>query len=353
MERCYFRLSQWRWQPQWERVFSRPWTRQPPKKLKSLADVRQPQIWSYTRLRIRDITPRTECFLVQYDKSAKLYLSKPSDIRKAVLDALHKVLHSKTILAKAQDFGIEHAAQTSHMLQKLRYFAKYGDYASEYCLLSRSAASEGKTPGYEVFTEKKSWHDVQLELNKEAAAIEAAQVKSEERPKTPMTTAIESACIALNFDHSLTRYAIAWYAERNANSHSNVINHIKACDWQAIGQQLFRHLHEIPRVLGEKDQVMMRRTLEFIKDRYFVELRPTISKESAAAECLTAKKKAKEQRLEDEDRKKQLDPQPKVSASKERDSNEVVDEKRKEREGKKSNGSSWDDDDEEGLLGFF
>ncbi|KAL8921653.1 MAG: hypothetical protein Q9172_003901 [Xanthocarpia lactea] len=206
---------------------------------------------------------------------------------------------------------------------------------------------------FEVFTEKKSWYDAQLELNKEAAAIEAAQANSEGRPTTPMTTAIESARIGLNFDLSLTKYAIEWYAERNAHSHSNIGHHIKACDWQALGKQLFKHLHEIPRVLGKGDQIMMRRTLEFIKDRYFDDLQPTISKESAAAENLTAKKKAKEQRLEDEDRKKQLDPQPKVSASKARDSDEVVDEKRKEREDKKSNGSSWDDGDEEGLLGFF
>ncbi|KAL8911780.1 MAG: hypothetical protein Q9171_003113 [Xanthocarpia ochracea] len=238
------------------------------------------------------------------------------------------------------------------MLQKLRYFGKYGDYASEYCLLFRSAASEGKTPGYEVFTENKSWQVVQRLLKEEAAAIQEAQVSSEGRPTTPMTTAIESACIGLNFDLSLTKYAIEWYAERNAHSHSNIGHHIKACDWQALGKQLYKHLHEIPRVLGEKDQVMMRRTLEFIKDRYFVELQPTTSKESAAAESLTAKKKAKEQRLEDEDRKKQLDPQPKVSASKEQDSDEVIDQKRKEREEKKSNSSSWDDD-EEGLFGIF
>ena len=248
---------------------------------------------------MRDITPRTECFLVQYDESAKLYLSKPSDIRKAVLDALHKVLHSKTILAKAQDFGHEHAAQTTHMLQKLRYFAKYGDYASEYCLLLRMAASEGKTPGYEVFTEKTSWHEVQRSLKEEAAAIQAAQAKSEGRPTTPMTTAFESACIGLNFDLSLTKYAIEWYAERNAHSHSNISNHIKACDWLAFGKQLFEHLHEIPRVLGKEDQVIPRRTLEFIKDRCFDDLQPNNSTESAAAESLMAKTKAKQQRLED------------------------------------------------------
>lgn len=256
------------------------------------------------RLKIRNLTPRTETFLGQYRDVAKEAMQDPSREKICVLTALTKTLNSKVILLKEPSIEQIRGQQALKNLVFLRYLATYGDYLGEECKRFRDAAIEKKVEGRELFTgEKKTWTTVVDEIEREARreGIWFSKKNStfeniESMPDSPTTDAIRKACNELGLDFENTKYSIHWYTQRNEKVHCMVDIFIKECEWDALGVRLLKDLKDLPNVVGTREQEQMGKVLENIKTRYFYRLDVSRCLPSQKADELRIKHNEKERR---------------------------------------------------------
>ncbi|KAL8905099.1 MAG: hypothetical protein Q9207_002840 [Kuettlingeria erythrocarpa] len=300
-----------------------PWLLEPPKQIETPQEANRAYYFAHYRLKHRDVTPRTEAFLVEYKKSLKGYLETPADEKsKMEVKTLTRILHSKTILYKDPAPEYQDAITAVKELAKLRYYADYGDYLAFLCTSFRQKCAAARVENADLLIGK-TWCQVQKVIAKEDQSVEEHKdrhgpMAAQGRPKTPMTTAIFTACLFLDLDFDNVKYCIDWYAERNKNAHSNVTLLIRDCDWDGLGRQLWKDLNEIPNVFGADDVRRMTESLGRLRDQFFLELTATSRITSDEAASRLEKKQARERAKETarrEQKRKELEAEKKRAAA--------------------------------------
>ncbi|KAL8921716.1 MAG: hypothetical protein Q9208_005646 [Pyrenodesmia sp. 3 TL-2023] len=276
-----------------------PWVLEPPKEIKTIRQANQAYHFSHFRLKHRNITPRTEAFLVEYRKTLKEYLEKPEDGSKMIeVQTLTRILHSETILYKDPAPKDQDAMTAVRELAILRYYADYGDYLAFLCTSFRQKCMAAKVKNADMLIGK-TWTEVQKIMEKEDELREKyrrdnAPGATQGRPLSPMTTLIFAACLFLGLDFHNVKYCINWYAKRNENAHSNVTSFIRNCDWDGLGRQLWKDMDEIPSVFGPDDVKKMTESLKRLRDQFFIELTATSRIATGEALDLLSKKQARD-----------------------------------------------------------
>lgn len=256
-----------------ESVSKAPWSIIPAKVLDTVEKVKEAIAYAEYRVNHRKVTPRTKAFLEHYQTTLAAFLNDKCPRREAKVEALNEVFHSKAILH--QELQPQQQVEMSAVAQlaKLRYYADYGDYAAAECLHFREQCGEKKVASLEQITGR-NWSEVQAELEREDEKYQQWQLEgfTGQRPKRPMTMLIYSACQDLHIDDETIRYCIKFYAARNARAHSGVSTYIKNLEWEKLGPQLWKDLRQIPCIMGKADQASMRKAIETIRDRYFLDI---------------------------------------------------------------------------------
>ncbi|KAL8903976.1 MAG: hypothetical protein Q9171_007210 [Xanthocarpia ochracea] len=270
-----------------------PWLLDPPRQIETPEEAHQAYYFAHYRLKHRDITPRTEAFLIEYRKTLKEYLEKPGDGSKMIeVKTLTSILHSKTILYEDPAPEYQSAMTAVRELAKLRYYADYGDYHASCATRSVKIVKNAD------ILIGKSWTQVQKAMVAEDEAIEKHRSVhgpgvTKGFPESPITTLVYTACSFLNVEFDNVKYSIGWYAERNKHSHSNVTTSIRNCDWDSLGRQLWQDMKEIPNVLGAEDARKMMESLKRLRDQFFLELTATSRIPNDEAADLLEKKQAR------------------------------------------------------------
>ncbi|KAI4247238.1 MAG: hypothetical protein L6R40_001581 [Gallowayella cf. fulva] len=256
-----------------------PWTAVPSKLISNVAEATQAFYYAKYRLKLRNVTPRTQAFLPVYQRSLEDMIQDPSNNeKKAVANAHNEVLHSKIILYKDRLCKLDEHIRAIKDLARLRYFGDYGDYVALRRTAFRQAAEAAKVENVDRLLGK-SWGEIMAIKREEDIDLNCwreMRIWRKEnklsltcRPNTPMTKTIFQACDTLGIHYDSIWYAIEWYANRNAGV---VPFYIQRCDWENLGIQLWKDLRDVPSIFGDNDKMMMTKTLECIRDKYFCEL---------------------------------------------------------------------------------
>ncbi|KAI4137241.1 MAG: hypothetical protein LQ341_005223 [Variospora aurantia] len=316
------------------------WDLEPPEEIRTTEQARQAFYYTHYRLKQRDITPRAATFLADFNRTLEEFLAQPSDIKKTTeIQTMNRVFHSKVFYYREMPAGFQNWVKAVHELAKLRYYANYGAYVAFCKCISAKAQNVDILIG-------KSWAQVNDAIKKEKKIEE--EVKWQygpcgEIPHQPMTGTIAIACEFLGLEYENMKYCIDYYAERNKHFHSSAGIHIKNCDWDSLGRQLWRDMQEVPNVFGAADQVKMKQAVEQIRDRFFLRLTATSRIPSEEAMALMKEKRAQEdgrwehikKQIEAEENQKKKDAVKKTKSEKEQLERELG-VKRKERESKSS-----------------
>ncbi|KAL8752705.1 MAG: hypothetical protein Q9184_005651 [Pyrenodesmia sp. 2 TL-2023] len=256
-----------------ESVSKALWSITPAKVLDTVEKVKEAVTYAEYRVKHRKVTPRTKAFLEHYQTTLAALLDDKCPRREGQVEALNDFFHSKAILHTELQPEQQVEMSAVAQLARLRYYADYGDYAAAECLHFREKCGEKNVEGLEQLTGR-NWSEVEAELKAEDEEYQKWLAKGPrgQSPPTPMTTIISAACGKLHIDRHTVRYSIKFYAARNANAHSGVSTYIKNLKWKKLGSQLWKDLRQIPCILGKADQASMRKTIETIRDRYFLEI---------------------------------------------------------------------------------
>ena len=320
------------------------WLLDPPKQIETPEEAHQAYYFAHYRLKHRDITPRTEAFLIEYRRTLKECLEKPGDGSKMIeVKTLTRILHSKTILYRDPAPEYQSAMTAVRELAKLRYYADYGDYHAFLCNSFRQKCTAAKVKNADILIGK-TWTQVQNAMVAEDEAVEKHRSLhgpgvTKGFPESPMTTLVYTACSFLNVDFDNVKYSIGWYAERNKNSHSNVTTLIRNCDWDSLGRQLWQDMNEIPNVLGAEDARKMLESLKRLRDQFFIDLTATSRISSDEAADLLAKKQARDRAkmaARREQREKMLESEKKFLAAMQRRTRKADTQERKKASGEKT-----------------
>ncbi|KAL8767633.1 MAG: hypothetical protein Q9209_005892 [Squamulea sp. 1 TL-2023] len=266
-----------------------PWLIDPPKQIDSKAEAAEAYYYARYRLKLRYVTPRTKCFLEEYEHKLRDYLDHPGDEEKAVTTQTPKPRRKR--LKSLRDYGD---------------YGDYGDYVASPCTNFRKKATAGKVAHADILIGK-SWGQVRKILEEEDEKIKKwrSNWSMGKRPETPMATTISWTCGRLGIDSDNVRYSIDWYSRRNENAHSGVGFYIKNCDWTKLGRQLWQDMQQIPCIFGkEEDQDKMTQTLQRLKDEYFDKLTASRQLPSRAADGLRSRKEKSEADKRENQRKR-------------------------------------------------
>lgn len=139
-------------------------------------------------------------------------------------------------------------------LQRLAFYARYGDILAMACRQLKSEAEAKKVEGWRTLN-KTYWNDVNKTLIKEKPAYEKVLKGEQLHAKCPTHIAISQACMTVGFSDDNMLSILDHYAIQNELLHSNMIPFIKDRLFNDLGKRLHDDFCDIPVVITPLEEV--------------------------------------------------------------------------------------------------
>lgn len=145
-------------------------------------------------------------------------------------------------------------------LQRLAFYARYGDILAMACRQLRSEAEAKKVEGWEILNHS-YWTDINQRLITEGPAWDKVMKGEPLHGQCPAHMAISQACMTVGFSDKNMYAIINHYAIRNELLHSNMIPLIKAGLFDDLKKRLHDDFCDVPLVVapveGVQSQLMI------------------------------------------------------------------------------------------------
>jgi hypothetical protein len=156
-------------------------------------------------------------------------------------------------------------------LQRLAFYARYGDILAAACRELKTEAEAKKVEGWRTLN-KKYWTDIHQALVDEKPVYEKVLKGEPLHDQCPTHIAISQACMTVGFGKDNMMSIIDHYARRNELLHSNMITFIKNGMFQDLTKRLHDDFCDIPLVvtpLQEVQSELMITLLNTMIDHWF------------------------------------------------------------------------------------
>jgi hypothetical protein len=139
-------------------------------------------------------------------------------------------------------------------LQRLAFYARYGDILAMACRQLKSEAEAKKVEGWQTLS-KTYWTDVNKTLIKEKSLWKKVMKGEPLHAECPTHMAISQACMTVGFSDENMYAIIDHYATRNELLHSDMIPFIKAGKYHTLQKRLHDDFCDIPLVVAPVEGV--------------------------------------------------------------------------------------------------
>ncbi|KAI9723304.1 MAG: hypothetical protein M1812_001187 [Candelaria pacifica] len=213
----------------------------------------------------RRITPRTEVFLelAKEAYNAALDTDAPNDKSVAVVQTFDEIYNNGAFFFK--DRTPEDYEQLMHYvrLRRMELRANYGDYLGQTLGDSTTRLkAEAETSGDEV-------KNAYLELGPPRSYVDMADELEGTSPDSLLKN-VRIGCGILGMDSEHMQWVIKEWGGRNRQFHNRIREHITACHWGKVAEQVCRDIKELLTLGLERElQASYEKTLIGIRDEYF------------------------------------------------------------------------------------
>ncbi|KAI9668497.1 MAG: hypothetical protein M1829_005375 [Trizodia sp. TS-e1964] len=223
----------------------------------------------------RDITPRTQNFLEMHLSALKEALNpspSPSLADKfqnlGRVQLYDEIWYSESFLRRKYSREEMQRLGRVRKLREMEIISNYGNYLGLELKNFRIKLWEGAAP-------KVLWTDV-AEAIATSAEEEEGWREEPELLAQNLEKALRYSCNALGLDQSHMLWTIQRYAERNRLFHSTINELIANCEWNSLGDVIFKDLNELPCVFGVEKAKPYEACVRRLADEFFMVLNPKI-----------------------------------------------------------------------------
>lgn len=233
----------------------------------------------------RKISPIGHMALVIYkDACARLLqLENENDLDKAEAEVLKRqwiasirsyeqsIQYNAALQATSSD-SAEVLKDKLLQLQRVNFYARYGDFFSEVCRRLRDKVNALSTDGHKAF-EGKYWTEVSRKLKREEEFYEVVLAGKPEHKRCPLHMAISQACQSLGFTFDDTIAMVHYYGQRNELLHTNWLPLIRDADYSTMAEILHRDFCQVRLIMPPEfssSADLMLRVIEGIIDEWFI-----------------------------------------------------------------------------------
>ena len=221
------------------------------------ARLQQSLMYAKSFLGQRNISPRSETFMVVYKEEVEATLQAQSTDEK-ILGASAVRLCEK-LVEKNSFLRLQRPAEESNMehnllqLRELQYYARYGDYVKIIPLQLRRIASESKMGRWELLSGRHYWTTIAKRLVEEQKILEERRSPWNDPSSLKIGTiiAIKMACEELGISEELARWSIEEYGIRNSLFHQEAERLKASGDFPQYAKVLKADLDDIDTVFSE------------------------------------------------------------------------------------------------------
>ena len=215
------------------------------------------------------------CRLLQLDDEQDLEHDDAHEAKQqwiATIRGFEESMQYNACLRATQSDSAESLKKAILELQRITYYARYGDFFAEVCRLLSRTANAKKVEGYRLLIGR-YWTETAHKLQLEEPFFKKLMARDQSfYDKCPIHLAVISTCGSLGLSFDDTIAAIHLYGERNEIVHTNFLPLIRDGDYPGVALVLYKDFCQLRLVMPPElnsEAGLMLRLIECMIDTWF------------------------------------------------------------------------------------